>query len=225
MNIATKKLGFIMSLTALFSFIIYTFCFVTILFVNEPFSWTGLQQFIAYETSSVSWLKYVGMGCMIVYVCAFLIITQCVKEGIAKNKKVFASVASVFSTAFCVCVSIGYFVQITSTRLQIQSGSTDGLIQFTQSYNLSAINGINMLGWTIFYGLASLALAVALRKTASTRGLQIAFIVNTVIMFTGFIGYLFNSFIILLFTMNLGLGGAGLFIIICFMSFFKKASI
>jgi hypothetical protein len=37
----------------------------------------------------------------------------------------------------------------------------DGLIQFTQSYNISAINGINMLGWTVFYGLCSLALGLS----------------------------------------------------------------
>jgi hypothetical protein len=64
-------------------------------------------------------------------------------------------------SSFCVCVSVAYFVQITSTRLQIQAGNMDGLIQFTQSYNISAINGINMLGWTVFYGLCSLALGLS----------------------------------------------------------------
>lgn len=58
----------------------------------------------------------------------------------------------------------------------------------------------------------------------STRTLRIACFANAIIMFTGFVGYLLNNFMILVCTMNIGLGGAGLLIIICFIKYFKNYS-
>lgn len=110
MNITTKKLGLAMAWTALLSLLLYTACFVLILFVNEPFSWTGLMQYIYYETSSVILYKYLGMGCMILYVCAFLVLTLCAGEYTLKSKRIFSSAATAFCVAFCICVCIAYFV-------------------------------------------------------------------------------------------------------------------
>lgn len=114
---------------------------------------------------------------------------------------------------------------MTSTRLQIQAGNTDGLIQFTQSYSISAINGINMLGWTLFYGLTTLALGFSFDFLKETAVLKFSCIMNAVVMFTGLTGYFINNFLILLFTMNLGFGGMGLLITICFIRYFKKVRI
>lgn len=222
MNESTRKLGFSVSLIALLSFIVYACCFTVILFINEPFSWAGIQHLAEYETSSTTWPKYLGMGCMIVYSCTFVVLVLCIKEGLDESKRIFASVASAFSLTFCICICINYYVQLTSTRLQVQAGTLEGLVQFTQSYNISAINGINMLGWTVFYGISCLALGFVFGKGRKNRVMQAACFANFIIMMAGFVGYLLNNFYILLFTMNLGLGAAGTVIIICFMQYFKK---
>ncbi len=222
MNQTTKKMGWVMALTALASLLIYTVCFVGILFVNEPFVWIDLQHFAAYEASSVTWMKYLGMGCMLLYACAFLVLTLCVRENTAPDRRIFAAAASAFGTAFCVCVCFAYFVQMTSTRLQLQTGHLEGLLQFTQSYNISAINGVNMLGWTMFYGLSSLGLGLSVEHTRSTRLLRVACVANTAIMFIGFAGDLMNDFVTLLLAMNLGLGIAGLAIIFCLLRYFRS---
>jgi hypothetical protein len=222
MSESARKLGFSVSLIALLAFIFYTVCFAAILAVNEPFMWESIFQLAKYEADSVIWLKYAGMGCMIVYACAFVTGVLCIQDGLERQKKIFGSIAAAFSAAFCACTCISYYVQLTSTRLQLQSGISDGLVQFTQSYNISGINGINMLGWTLFYGIASLALAFVFDATRLGKVTKVACIGNFAIMFAGMIGYILNNFNILLITMNLGLGAAGFIIIICFMLYFKK---
>jgi len=147
MNNTALKLGRLASVPALVSFIIYTLSFTAILFVNKPFVWTDIKGLAEYEAASNSAFKYIGMGCMIFYTAAFSVIALCF-EAAADSKKIFAKVSSFFALAFCVAVCVNYFVQITSTRLQLLSGISEGLTQFTQSYSISALNGINMPGRT-----------------------------------------------------------------------------
>lgn len=221
MNSITSKLGFRASLIALFSFVLYTFCFVAILLVNQPFAWDGIANLAIYEAESVSWLKYLGMGSMILYACAYVVIVMCTNEAVKKEKQIYSWISVVFGIAFCVCTSIGYFVQLTSTRLQLESGHVEGLVQFTQSYHLSAINGINILGWTLFYGISSLAFGFAIGDGFG-KVLKIACVANAFIMFAGLIGFVSNNFWILLFTLNFGLGGAGITIIISLLRWYGR---
>lgn len=222
MNFPSLRLGRLMSALALASFIIYTVCFTAILFVNKPFVWTDIEALAKYEAESVAAFKYIGMGCMIVYCAAFTVITLCIEESAAESRKIFAKASSFFALGFCITVCINYFVQITSTRLQLLSGAAEGLTQFTQSYSISGLNGINMLGWTFFYGIASLFIALAFTGTREQRALRLACILNFILMSIGLIGYIINNFNILLYTMNLGLGGAGIFMLLCFLKYFKK---
>jgi hypothetical protein len=45
--------------------------------------------------------------------------------------------------------------------LQIEEGITEGLSQFVQSFPISGIAAINMLGWTVFFGLSSIFVGFA----------------------------------------------------------------
>ena len=224
MNLTAKKLGRAAAAAALCALLAYTVCFAAVLFVNKPFVWTGLQQFVDYETASVTVFKYAGMGCMMVYACAFLVQTLCVREWIPRDRRLYGTAASAFAIAFCVCVCAAYFVQMSSTRLQIRAGNLDGLIQFTQSYSLSAINGINMLGWTFFYGASSFALGMAIAPGAAplARG---SCLLNAAVMFAGLAGYMLNHVLLLVLTMNLGLGGAGILMAAGFLRLCKKTEI
>ncbi len=221
MNSISNSIGRIASITALLSFIIYTGCFAAILLVNKSFAWTNIHDLATYEAKSHIWLKYVGMATMVVYACAFLIIAVCFAQGAPAERAAVGKIAVCFALAFCIAVSISYFVQMTSTRLQLQSNVSESLTQFTQSYNISAINGINMLGWTLFYALSTLALAFLSDATALGISLKWAFLCNTLMMFAGLVGFMLNHFWTLALTMNLGLGGTGLWMILCLMQYFK----
>lgn len=221
MNSISNGIGRIASITALLSFFVYTGCFVAILLVNKAFVWTNIHDLAAYEAQSHIWLKYAGMASMLIYACAFVVIAICFAQGVSAEKAVIGKIAVCFALAFCIAVSISYFVQMTSTRLQLQSNASESLTQFTQSYSISAINGINMLGWTLFYALSTLALAFLPDVTALGISMKWAFLCNTAVMFAGLVGYMLNHFWTLALSMNLGLGGIGIWMILCLMQYFK----
>ena len=221
MNSISNMIGRIASITALLSFIVYTGCFVAILLVNKPFAWTNIRDLAAYEATSHAWLKYAGMAAMVVYACAFLVIAICFVQDAPAEKSAIGIIAICFALSFCIAASISYYVQMTSTRLQLHSNASDSLTQFTQSYSISAISGINMLGWTLFYALSTLALSFLPDATALGISMKWAFLCNTIVMFAGLVGFMLNHFWTLAVTMNLGLGGIGIWMILCFMQYFK----
>ena len=207
----TKRIGFVAACTGLAAFVVYTACFTAILFVNEPYTWTDLAALVVYERGSHTVFKYLGMACMIVFSLAYALLTLCFARQAQGGRGATAQMALLSGSLFCALISVNYFVQLTATRLQLRQGPGDGLLQFTQSYNLSALNAVNMLGWTVVYGLSTLALAFAVPRGA----LRFFCLLNAAFMAAGLIGYFFNHFLTLLLTMNLGLGGAGLGILVC----------
>jgi hypothetical protein len=48
------------------------------------------------------------------------------------------------------------FRQITAVRLNVVAGRVEGLEHFVQANPYSILSAINMLGWSVFLGLASL---------------------------------------------------------------------
>ena len=217
-----RTCGFAVSVGALGAFLLYTVCFVVILLVNPPFSWEGIEALAAYEARVQTVWKYVGMGCMIAYACAFPVLAVCAGELAGPEKRLPARIAGVFSVAFCGAVALAYFVQLTATRLQLERGHTEGLVQFTQSYSISALNAGNMLGWTVFYPLATLALALLFGGTRAGKLTRNFCLLNTALMAVGFVGYLCDHFLTLLLTMNLGLGFAGIGMLAGMAAFFRK---
>ena len=209
------KMGRRAALVSLYAFAVYTLCVCCIFAVNPPFQWTGLPDFIRYTQENPQLFKYAGMLCMLLYACAFPVLLLAQREKLPLSYKLYGDAACVFSLAFCICVGVNYFVQLTATRLQLLTGTSAALEQFTQSFPISALNGINMLGWTVFYGLSTFFLYKALGGAQSARALRGFCLANSVMMLVGGIGYAFNLVPLVAVTMNIGLGGAGIGMLTC----------
>jgi hypothetical protein len=219
---SSANLGFGLSILAITALVIYMGCFAAILFVNKPFKWTDFEDFVKYEASSRTVYKYIGMACMIVFACAFVVITICVGDTVKPEKEFLANISTAFALAFCITICINYYVQITATRLQLKSGQTDGLTQFTQSYNISFINSVNMLGWTLFYAISTFCLAFLFDSSIAGGIAKCFCLVNTFVMCLGLLGYAINHFILIALSMNLGLGVAAFGMIIPMAIMFLK---
>ena len=222
MNAGSAKIGFFMSIVSLVSFIIYILCFVAILLVCEPFVWTNINGLSFHEANNPVIYKYLGMVCMIIFSCVFVVMVACMFPAKKESKSCVFFVALSFSVAFCICISINYFVQISATRLQLLTGFTAGLEQFTQSFSISAINAINMLGWTLFYSIATFALSFLFDATSLGRKAKFFCLANSAMMLLGMVGYIINSYPILLVTMNMGLGVTSMGVIVTMGLFFRK---
>lgn len=207
---ATNKAGRWAAFIGIGAFLVFTVCFITILFVNPPFQWTGLLDFAQYTRDNPQALKYAGMISMLVYGLAYVVLSLCARRDLPRGRRLYGDIASAFALAFCICIGVNYFVQLTATRLQLLHGYTEGLTQFTQSFPISALSALNMLGWTVFYGLSTAFLHLAYEGSAECTALRRWCLLNSVFMLLSAIGYGLQWTFLLAVCMNAGLGTAGL---------------
>ena len=218
----SSQVGTVLAVVSLCLFGIYILCFAAILIVNEPYLWTNIQEFAAHEAASQTIFKYTGMVCMLLFFCAFVGMVACVQPRIAKESMWIFHIALAFALAFCIAISLNYFVQASATRLQLEAGYAEGLEQLTQTFSISAINAVNMLGWTVFFPISTLALAAVLKGQEKGKPVRIFCLANTAIMLLGCVGYLANQFYLLFVTMNLGLGITGIGLTIALRQLFRR---
>jgi hypothetical protein len=109
---------------------------------------------------------------------------------------------------FAAMIGIHYFVQLTAVRLSIQQGQLTGMEQIVQANPLSAVSAINMLGITLFLGLASIFLVPIFSGGQVERVIRYAFLVNGICCLIGFLSYILQINVLLFLTINFGMGGA-----------------
>lgn len=220
MNI--RKMGLWSSAVCLTTFIAYTICFLAIYFVNPPFTWTNPGDFIAYSTSNPQIFKYAAMALMIVFSVSFIVQLECLRETVGEARRFFARLASHFAVGFSVLIGINYFVQISAIPLQIASGQTDGIGQFVQSNPNSFISAVNLLGWTVFFGIACLFASLATGKGRGERVIKYAFLANGIMMLASSMAYIFSFTLVQALFMFLGLGVATIIESIAMYAYFKS---
>lgn len=144
------------------------------------------------------------MALMLVYACSYLLLPLSLREG--SGSTLTADISILFALAFCICVSISYFVQLSAARLQMKSGYTNGVEQLTQSYPISLVNAVNMLGWTLFFPLSTLALALLFDASPAGAACRVFCLLNSVFKFISKGAYIADKAKILMLTMYPGLG-------------------
>lgn len=73
---------------------------------------------------------------------------------------------------------------------------------------MSVLAAINMLGWTVFFGLSSMFLALSLGDTVQERRVRRSFMANGLILGVISIAYVFNITIVVFLGMFFGMGVA-----------------
>jgi hypothetical protein len=218
------KLGYWAAMICIATFVIWTVCFVAIFKVNPIFQWTNLADYVRYAENYNQGFKYLAQSAMLLFAPAFLIILHSINEYAPEDKKILSKISISFGTIFAACISIHYFIQISSVRLSIVKGQIAGLEQFIQSNPISGIAGINMVGWTLFFSLASLFIAPIFTGNRLNKVIKNTLIINGIICILGGIGFVLDNIIIIFLTMNLGMGAATLTATIALLIFFKRLS-
>lgn len=206
MNSLTARLGFWSSVVGMLSFIVYIFSFVAIMVINPVFSWTNLNSFIEYNNNYNQFYKYLAMWFMLIFGISYVVQVVCLGEYADKPKQVFAKLAALFGTGFALLIGINYFIQLTAVRLQLEAGQGQDLAQFVMSYPVSAVAAINMLGWTVFFGVSSIFAALCLGDTKTEKACRRSLLANGIVMLIGCIGYAANSVGVVFLCMYIGLG-------------------
>ena len=127
-----------------------------------------------------------------------------------------------FALAFAVLSCIHYFVQLSAVRLNIASDQTNGLELYLQANPYSIMTAIDMLGWTLFFGLSSLFIFPVFEGSKLNLMLRYAFFINGISCLLGAVGYIFQIDLLTFVCVNLLLGGAVLTISISSIVWFKR---
>jgi len=208
MNKTAMRAGYWSAIIAIVAFVAYIICFIAILIMEPVFIWTNMENYLSTVQTSNQFFKHIAMAFMIVFGVCYVIQLCSIEEIADASRKYYALLAELFGTGFIVLISINYFLQIGAVRLQINAGQTNGLEQFVQGNPLSVTSAINMLGWTVFFGLSCLFVAFALGNTRREKIIKYAFLANGWMMLVSAIAYILDIKIILILTMYLGMGAA-----------------
>ncbi len=196
--------------TSVFSatlFIIFIGSFAGVALTNPLFVWTNLSDYVSYTNAHSQVFKYIAQTSMLLFGPAFVIIVSCVHEKASLNLKVLTRIALGFAIVFAALIGIHYFVQVSTVRLNLSKGHFEGLEHFLQGKPDSAISAINMLGWTLFFGLSSLFVAPVFSGEKIQTSIRSLFILNGVCCLLGGIGYTIENATLVFLTINLGMGG------------------
>ena len=208
MNRLSLRLGRWSAFLIAADFILYTVCFVAILMSPPVFVWTNLADYVAYATTHSSFFRDAAMYLMLIFGPLFVVLLSALHDYARDEQKVLTRIALGFGLAFAILVGINYFVQLSTVRQNVLHGQLTGLEQFVQANPASAITGMNMLGWTLFLGLASLFVAPIFTGGRLAKTIKWALIINGLCCLLGGLSYMYELSLFVFLFITFGMGGA-----------------
>ncbi len=202
------RIGFWSALLSALAFLVFTVCFIGVAVTSPIFMWTNLADYLVYVQENGQFLQTIARVCSLSFALLFVLLLNAIHEITVAEKKVLTRTALSLGIGFAVLAGLFYFVQITAVRWSIQLGQTTGLEQVIQANPLSAVSAMNMLGWTLFLGLASLFLVPVFANGRLQKTIRIAFLLNAIFCLLGGVSYFMQWIVLLFLTINLGMGGA-----------------
>jgi hypothetical protein len=207
-NRLALTLGFWSACLIVVAFAVFTASFIAIPLTGPLFTWTGLDGYLAYVRSGHTFFQDLARWMMLLFGPLLLILFACIYELAAGERRLLARIALAFGAIFAALTGLNYFIQLTAVRLAIRHDVTQGLEQIVQANPISAIAATNVLGWSLFLGLASLFMAPVFTGSRLQGFIRLCFLLNGIMCLLGGIGYVLDNAVVVFLTLNFGMGGA-----------------
>jgi hypothetical protein len=217
------RLGLWSALLVAALFVLYTVLFTAIAATAPLFRWTDLAGYVAFAQANPQGLQHTARAAMLLFGPALVVLFAALAELAPPARALPARLAVYFGVAFAVLSGACYFVQISAVRVALAQGSLAGLEQVVQANPYSAWAAANMLGFTLFLGLASLFVAPAIPGRGAARVARAAWVVNGVCCLLGGVGYVLDIPLLVFVTITLGMGAAVLVAAIALVLHFRRA--
>lgn len=218
----SARRGFWAALGGVITFVVFTGCFVLLAVGRPLFLWTNQPDYVAFVRAYPSPLADIARLSMLIFALLFVVLANSIYDAAAAAHKSMARLALSFALAFAVTTGSHYFIQISAVRVSIEHDALAGLEQVIQANPYSAVAAMNMLGWTVFLGLASLFAAPVFTGKGLERVIRVALIANGIICLTGGAGYVLENTVVVFVTMNPLMGGAVLVITSALAVYFRR---
>jgi hypothetical protein len=208
MNQLAQRLGMWSAFLIAGDFILYTVCFVAILMSPPVFVWTNLADYVAYATTHGSFFRDAAMYLMLIFGPLFVVLLNALHEYARDEQKILTRISTSFGLAFAILIGINYFVQLSIVRQSVLHGQVTGLEQVLQANPMSAMTGLNMLGWSLFLGLASLFAAPIFSGGRLEKTIRVTLFINGLCCLLGGLSYIYEFSLGVFLFITFGMGGA-----------------
>lgn len=222
MKTLSYQIGYWSALLLILSLIIWIISFTGIALTSPLFTWTNLQDYVAYTQNNPQFFQNLAKFFMLLFGPLIVLLINSYYDYASPNKKVLVRISMLFALGFAVLSSLHYFVQISAVRLSIEQGQTEGLQHFIQANPLSIMTSIDMTGWTLFLGLSSFFIFPVFTGNRLNQTIRYAFLINGISCILAGIGYTLQIDILTLVFVNLGVGGAIIVVSIASLILFKN---
>lgn len=216
------RLGYWSALLSAGTFVIFTVCFVAIAVSGPLFIWTDMTDYVAHVQQNNQVFKHLAQGCMVLFGALYVVLVNSIHAWAPKDRKPLTRTGLSFAIMFAVLTGLHYFVQLTAVRFNLRAGTIEGLALYVQANPHSILLAINMLGWTLCFGLSSLFIAPVFSGERLPRVIRIAFLANGAACLLGGVGFALEITLLTFVTINLLMGGAVLVFTIALAMFFRR---
>ncbi len=219
---SSARLGFWAAVGCVVLFLIFTGAFVGLVIVRPLYLWTNLADYVAFTRAYPTPLPDLARLAMLCFGPLFVVLLNSIYDCASPAHKSLVRLSLCFGLGFAVLTGAHYFIQLSAVRVSIEQGAFAGLEQVLQANPYSAVAAMNMLGWTLFLGLASLCAAPVFAGGALAKTIRIALVANGLICLAGGCGYLTENTVLVFVTMNPGMGGALLVATVALAVYFRR---
>ena len=216
------RLGFWSACLMIVTFVVFTAAFIAIPLAGPLYVWDDLSGYLAYVRGGHTFWQDLARWMMLLFGPLTVILFACLHELAEGERRLAARIALAFAVIFAALTGINYFVQLTAVRLAVSRDATLGLEQIVQANPLSAVAAVNVLGWSLFFGLASLFAALLFSGRGLPIFIRICFAINGVMCLLGGVGYVLDNAALVFLTLNFGMGGAVLGFAIGLAVYFRR---
>lgn len=201
-------LGFWSSILMIVTFAVFTVAFIAIPLTGPLYTWNGLDSYLAYVRSGHTFFQDLARWMMLLFGPLFVVLLASLYELAEGEQRLLARIGLAFATIFAALTGTNYFVQLSAVRLAVQKDATAGLEQIVQANPIAAVAAINVLGWSLFFGLASLFAAALFSGRGLPRFVAACLWINAAMCLLGGLGYVLDNAALVFVTLNFGMGGA-----------------
>ena len=170
---------------------------VVVLFPMKP--WINIQTHIveftgAYKafftaTQILAWLLSL----------AFLFVSVVIYRITTEHKKILSTIGLMFALVFLTLSSMHYYIQWAAVNRGIATGNLEGLSMFVQSNFDSPISALNVIGWTLFFGMADIFFAFCFDASRKGKNIKFGLLLNGIVSVLTALLFVINFKIIMLF--------------------------
>ena len=222
MHTLSTRLGYWSALLAAVTFVLFPLCFIGIMAGGPLFVWTNLADFAAYAQRYGQTFQNLAQFLMLAFGLLYLVMLNSIYESAAPEHKALVRLSLIFGVVFAALTGAQYFVQLSAVRLSLLKGNLDGLTQIVQANPYSAMSSLNMLGWTVFFGLSCLFAAPAFTGGRLERVIRTSLTVNGIAVLSGGVAFVLDLVLLVGILMNMVMGAAVLVAVVALCIWFRR---